>query len=150
MITLSGAAAISKAKIETLRPEFATRVKDWFNECCQTGFTPYIYEGFRTNVRQAELYAQGRTKPGNIVTNAQAGQSFHNYGLAIDWVPLRRVEKANDMYEADWDNNPIYAVGADLARKFKLRALSWETPHLEDANYQHWKDLISLPPMASP
>ena len=31
-----------------------------------------------------ELYAQGRTKKGKIVTNAKAGYSWHNYGLAID------------------------------------------------------------------
>jgi peptidoglycan L-alanyl-D-glutamate endopeptidase CwlK len=40
--------------------------------------------GTRTFEEQAELYAQGRTKPGKIVTNARPGSSFHNFGLAID------------------------------------------------------------------
>ena len=32
------------------------------------------------------LYNQGRTTSGDIVTNAQAGESYHNYGLAVDVV----------------------------------------------------------------
>ncbi len=48
------------------------------------GLVPYIHEGFRSEQRQAELYAQGRTAPGKIVTNAKPGQSIHNYGKAAD------------------------------------------------------------------
>ena len=40
--------------------------------------------GSRTAAEQDALYAQGRTAPGKIVTNARAGQSNHNYGLALD------------------------------------------------------------------
>ena len=42
----------------------------------------------RTNAEQDALYAQGRTKPGPIVTYSKAGESYHNYGLAIDFVLL--------------------------------------------------------------
>lgn len=45
-----------------------------------------IVEGYRTMERQTELYNQGRTTPGNKVTNAKAGESFHNYGVAVDFV----------------------------------------------------------------
>jgi D-alanyl-D-alanine carboxypeptidase-like protein len=37
--------------------------------------------------QQQAIYAQGRTTPGNIVTNAQPGDSYHNFGLAFDVVP---------------------------------------------------------------
>jgi peptidoglycan L-alanyl-D-glutamate endopeptidase CwlK len=33
---------------------------------------------------QEHLYAQGRTRPSNIVTNARGGQSWHNWRLAFD------------------------------------------------------------------
>lgn len=33
---------------------------------------------------QAQLYAQGRTAPGKIVTYSKPGDSLHHYGLAID------------------------------------------------------------------
>jgi peptidoglycan L-alanyl-D-glutamate endopeptidase CwlK len=42
--------------------------------------------GLRTIAEQDALYAQGRTKPGKKVTNAKGGQSWHNFGLAIDLV----------------------------------------------------------------
>ena len=42
----------------------------------------------RTFAEQDALYAQGRTKAGSIVTKARGGQSYHNYGLAIDIVLL--------------------------------------------------------------
>lgn len=45
-----------------------------------------VFEGLRTHGRQAELYAQGRTAPGPIVTNAAPGTSWHNFGLAADVV----------------------------------------------------------------
>src|SRR5690606_33820569 len=44
-----------------------------------------ISSGYRSNAEQQKLYNQGRTTPGNIVTNARPGQSVHNYGLAIDF-----------------------------------------------------------------
>lgn len=43
-----------------------------------------IISGLRSWQQQNALYAQGRTKPGRIVTKARAGSSWHNYGLAID------------------------------------------------------------------
>lgn len=43
-----------------------------------------VISGLRSWQQQAALYAQGRTKPGKIVTKARPGSSWHNYGLAID------------------------------------------------------------------
>lgn len=39
---------------------------------------------YRSHAEQNALYEQGRTKPGNIVTQAKGGQSNHNYGVAVD------------------------------------------------------------------
>lgn len=44
-----------------------------------------VIEGLRTKERQAELYAQGRTKPGKVVTWTM--QSKHIDGLAVDLLP---------------------------------------------------------------
>lgn len=40
--------------------------------------------GLRTYAEQDALYAKGRTAPGPKVTNARAGGSWHNFGIAID------------------------------------------------------------------
>lgn len=48
------------------------------------GYAVRIVQGLRTIEEQNALYAQGRTKPGKIVTNAKGGKSYHNHGLAFD------------------------------------------------------------------
>lgn len=48
------------------------------------GITMNIISGLRSFQEQDALFAQGRTLPGNIVTNARAGHSVHNFGLAFD------------------------------------------------------------------
>lgn len=55
--------------------------------------------GFRSIQEQDELYAQGRTKPGKIVTNAKGGESLHNYGVAFDVVDKKL---GYEIGEAKW------------------------------------------------
>lgn len=122
--------------IATLAPDFAKRVKDWYEACIDSGIELLIYCGYRSFDEQEKLYRQGRSGSGRIVTNARGGQSFHNYGRAIDFVPISNGK-------ADWDDTKSYKKAQDKAKKFNLRALSWETPHLEDENYPSWRSLLS-------
>lgn len=46
--------------------------------CESQGVELLIYCTLRSNEEQNQLYAQGRTAKGSIVTNARAGQSAHN------------------------------------------------------------------------
>jgi hypothetical protein len=56
----------------------------------ELGITLRITQGMRTIAEQNTLYAQGRDgNPGKIVTNAKGGSSYHNYGLAIDVLPIK-------------------------------------------------------------
>lgn len=55
---------------------------DKFNSLNNDGWVAFITDGFRTAQEQDDLYAQGRTKPGPIVTYTR--QSNHELGLAID------------------------------------------------------------------
>lgn len=61
-----------------LHPQLAVRVLELYVLCWSKGIPLRVLEGHRSLGRQAELYAQGRTKPGPIVTNAKPGQSKHN------------------------------------------------------------------------
>ena len=65
---------------------------------CQVRFTWVL----RTNEEQDAFYAQGRTKPGTKVTNAKAGQSYHNYGLAVDICLLIDKDKNGTFEQASW------------------------------------------------
>lgn len=62
----------------------------------------------RTFAEQDVLYAQGRTKPGKIVTNAKGGQSYHNYGLALDIVLLIDNDGDGKFETASWDEKGDY------------------------------------------
>jgi peptidoglycan L-alanyl-D-glutamate endopeptidase CwlK len=58
-----------------------------------------ITSGFRSFEEQDALYAQGRTTPGNIVTNARGGQSFHNHRVSFDIVDRKKGYKLTNK---DW------------------------------------------------
>ncbi|HEY9011873.1 MAG TPA: D-alanyl-D-alanine carboxypeptidase family protein [Devosia sp.] len=89
-----------------------------------------IFEAYRTPQRQAWLYAQGRTRPGDIVTKADAWQSYHQYGLAADFV-LRIDGQWSWTSSGKWKNawSDLHAI----AKKEGLEPLSWELPHLQIA-----------------
>jgi peptidoglycan L-alanyl-D-glutamate endopeptidase CwlK len=53
------------------------------------GIDLIVTSTYRDHESQATLFAQGRTKPGAIVTNAKPGQSWHNWRCAFDVVPIR-------------------------------------------------------------
>lgn len=74
--------------LSKLYPPFAFTIAKFIGEwnAQHPDQTIGIFEGFRSFDRQAELYAQGRTRLGKVVTNAMPGFSFHNYGLACDIV----------------------------------------------------------------
>jgi len=87
-----------------------------------------IFEAYRTPQRQAYLYAQGRTRPGPIVTKAGPWQSYHQYGLAADFVLKIGGQWSWDTsgsLKAAWQ--ALHAV----ADKYGLEPLSWELPHLQ-------------------
>lgn len=55
-------------------------------------FDIVIVRGSTTDAEQAALYAQGRTAPGPIVTNAKfASDSAHGHDAAIDCQPVREL-----------------------------------------------------------
>ena len=76
-----------------LYPPFAEQLRDFESRLAAAKLPFYLFMGLRTFEDQDELYAQGRTKPGRIVTNARGGDSLHNYGLAADFVLDGQPEK---------------------------------------------------------
>lgn len=74
----------SEKVIATLLPEVQPIARALVQKAAAVGITIKIISGLRTYEEQDVLYAQGRTAPGNIVTNARAGYSNHNFGIAFD------------------------------------------------------------------
>jgi hypothetical protein len=87
-----------------------------------------MYEGARTPLRQAELYARGRTTGdiGRTVTHAGPWESFHQYGLAGDW-----VFNIDGRWTWDEPKPGRWAEFRRIAQGCGLRVLSFEVPHVE-------------------
>ena len=69
-----------------LHPWLDQKLTVLLKKCAKKGIYLIITEGFRTKEYQDGLYAQGRTKPGKIVTNAKGStySSQHMWGIAFD------------------------------------------------------------------
>lgn len=84
-----------------------------------------IFEAYRTPERQNWLYAEGRTRPGRIVSKARAWQSMHQYGLAADLVLFVDGQWSWGGKASDW------AKMHEIAGSLGLTPLKFETPHIE-------------------
>lgn len=101
--------------IKQLHPEVQVLAQKLVEECKKQGLIIKITDCFRSRKEQDDLYAQGRTKPGKIVTNAKFGQSFHNLGLAFDFC-------RNDGKGAYYDNDGFFAKVGKIGKSL---GLSW-------------------------
>lgn len=72
--------------MEHLHPTFRSKAQALMQMFSDERIPFRLFEGFRTPQRQWDLYAQGRTRPGSIVTKAQPWSSYHQYGIAGDFV----------------------------------------------------------------
>jgi hypothetical protein len=113
-----------------LHPAFRSLADDLDAAIQAAGLQMALFEGGRPPQRQADLYAQGREPgngtPGHHVTNAVSWASFHQYGLAGDWVfNPGGVWTWNEPEAGQW------AKYTELAAAAGLRTLSFERPHAE-------------------
>lgn len=104
---------INSRDIKDLHPSVAAKVVAFVASCKSVGIDILITSTLRDMESQAALYAQGRTAPGKIVTNAKAGQSFHNYGLAFDFVPIVNGKAA-------WNDTKLFTRCGEIAESVGL------------------------------
>ena len=110
-----------------LWPPFAEAVRYLLAWADHYGLDPVVTEGYRTRERQELLYAQGRTRPGAIVTQARGGESAHNYGLAAD------------ITSRDGYGSAKARAIHTLAQQIGFGTISWDEPHVE---WPNWRGLL--------
>ena len=117
----------SRLQFHTLHPLIQSRARKLFQLAARRGITLRMTSALRDMNEQARLYAQGRTSPGQIVTYARPGQSYHNYGMAFDVVPMVQGRP-------DW-NSPHWPLIGQLGEQADLNwGGSWrrpDRPHFE-------------------
>jgi len=88
------------ASKDGLEPHFATKLVHFEAELLKAGIKVIMTQGYRSIAEQNALYAKGRTAPGNIVTNAPGGASWHNFRRAADYA---FVIDGNVTWDGPWD-----------------------------------------------
>lgn len=132
--------AISITRVKALHPKVIEDFKNFITDAEQgLGIILRVTQGMRSIAEQDELYASGRTRSGKIVTKAKGGQSYHNYGLAVDLVEL--VNNG-----ADWS----YDMGKlkPYAQKY---GIGWggdwvgfkDFPHFDKTFGYNWRVLLA-------
>jgi peptidoglycan LD-endopeptidase CwlK len=138
---------ISLKRIEKAHPLVRTELLDICKELDDRGLTVRFTDVYRSIAEQDELYAQGRTKPGSIVTNARGGQSYHNYGLAIDFCLLKKT--SDGTVQVVWDreidlNSNDMADWTEVVFVFKYFGWSWGGDWSSFKDYPHFEKSFGL------
>lgn len=111
---------------DDLIPEAREKCLAWKSLCEKKGLRVKITETYRPQERQDELFAQGRTAPGRIVTWTKA--SKHTLRRAFDFVVI------NEDGSLNW-NEEMYKAPAEVATICGLDAgYYWrkqDCPHIQ-------------------
>jgi peptidoglycan L-alanyl-D-glutamate endopeptidase CwlK len=129
--------ASSKA-FTSLNPYVASLGRQFLNLCSTNGLTVTIIIAFRSWNDQDATYSEGRTAPGTIVTDAEGGDSYHNWGLAFDCAPVVNGAVA-------WDNTDAFVKMGNLGQKVGLEwGGNWTTFSISIVDMPHFQYTFGL------
>ena len=128
-------------KLDSLLPSFKPKIEVLLHELELMGIKCVVTCGRRTMKEQHNIYEQGRSLPGKVVSMARPGQSPHQFGAAVDVVPL-------DSDGQCWWNAPddVWHAIAEIVTKnglvsgYNFKSFR-DAPHIEDP---HWKEQQAL------
>lgn len=106
--------AVSLARLQEVHPLLSAKIQQLDSLLLGESVEIQVVQGLRSWNQQAALYAQGRTAPGPIVTNAKPGYSWHNFALAVDCVPAQAFDPEGQ-FLPDW--NPQHPAWQTMIAK---------------------------------
>lgn len=128
--------------ISLLRDDVEANCRKWLEMCKEAGLNVLITSTVRDKEYQEYLYAQGRTRPGSIVTNGKT-PTFHadTVGCAFDF--------CKNVKGHEYDDNAFFAKAAALAKGL---GFSWggdwksftDKPHIQWDNGGEWTSKMIL------
>lgn len=124
---------IDSRKLTDLHPRVKLVAEGFLQECKFAGIDVLVISTYRDAECQNFLYSKGRTLPGSIVTNAKAGQSFHNYRVAFDVVI---IENGKPLWSTKGDALKTWQKVGEIGKEMGLEwAGDWkrfkEFPHFQ-------------------
>lgn len=112
-------------------PKVQVMTQDFLIKCKKSGYNVIITSTYRDEHEQNALYAQGRTTPGNVVTNAKFGDSLHNYKVAIDFAPV------DAQGNIPWNDKKLFMKIADIGVSCGFEAGAYWTSFLDLPHLQY-------------
>ena len=122
--------------ITQLHPDLQKLIPKLIEKCKEQGISIKISECLRTVSEQNALYAQGRTKPGSIVTYARGSNysSMHQWGVAFDFYLDMDID--GDGKKSDDAFNNVDRTFQKVGKIGKELGLEWGGD---------WKQIVDLP-----
>lgn len=119
-----------------LHPIVKERSDQLVQQAAKKGIVVLITDGFRSVDEQNTIYEQGRTTEGNIVSNAKGGESYHNYGLAIDFA--LETPSGNVIWDRQYDGNQnSKADWSEVVKMAKSLGFEWGGDWKDFKDYPH-------------
>ncbi|MFD2590357.1 M15 family metallopeptidase [Aquimarina hainanensis] len=132
---------LTDRRISTLHPAIRAKAKEFIIRAeKELGIKLRVTSALRTWQEQQRLYNKGRTITGKIVTHALPGQSYHNYGLAVDVVEIKNGK-------AIWENpkwNKIAHLGKQIGFEWGGDWKRPDRPHFQMRLGMHHTQLARL------
>ena len=124
------------ADLNALHPYFRDQIIKLIKICKSKGITLAVVESFRTSSKQNEYKSMGEK-----YTRSKGGRSKHQYGLAIDLVPILDST-------AEWHNKILWKRVGMAGEQLGLRwGGRWR--HLYDPGHFEWTGGLSLAQLAN-
>lgn len=100
---------MASTSIDDMTPDALRAAKRFLEAASENGIEVKVVSTLRSCSEQNDIYAQGRTKPGRVVSNAPGCRSWHVFGRALD------VLIANSDGTLQMDADPRYEVLGSIA-----------------------------------
>ncbi|HYG01681.1 MAG TPA: M15 family metallopeptidase [Chryseosolibacter sp.] len=124
------------ADLQSLHPYFRDKITLLIRNCRAKGIELAVVESYRTHAKQSEYYTMGRK-----YTRTPGGKSKHQYGLAVDVVPM-----VNNIPQ--WDNTTLWRKVGTEGEKLGLRwGGRWKSPY--DPAHFEWSGGLTTSQLAT-
>ncbi len=132
---------VNQQRLSGVKPILAEAAAWMIEAARQRGNILVVAEGFRSVQTQNDYYAQGRTKPGKIITHLKGGKSKHNFGEAVDFDFVVNGIQSNDL------GNNWNLIGELSAKVGLVWGGNWKT--LKDYRHIEMPSNYKLPNLPS-
>jgi hypothetical protein len=123
------------ADLNSLHPYFRDRISELVDVCKRQGIELAVVESYRTHAKQSEYFGMGRK-----YTRSKGGNSKHQYGLAVDVVPIIDGK-------AVWENEALWKkIGVNGERLGLRWGGRWRAPY--DPAHFEWSGGITTMQLA--